>query len=68
MDKQRLDGPDEQRADVYPGLVWPSLESIDRSCKIFPSSKSEWKEAYLLIGGVTLTAVAFVAIVAELLL
>lgn len=68
MDKQSLDGPSEQRVNEYPGLVWPSLESINESCKLLPSSKSEWKEAYFLIGGMTVAAVAFVAIVAELLL
>lgn len=67
MDEQRLGGPSEQRVNVYPGLVWPSLDSIDEDYRlmILPSTKAEWKEAGALIGLMAVVVGAFVAIIAE---
>lgn len=70
MDEQCLDGPTEQRVNAYPGLVWPSLDSIDDGYRlmILPSTKAEWKEAGALMVFMAFAAVAFVAIVAEFVL
>lgn len=70
MDEQRLDGPNEHLVNAYPGLVWPTLDSLDENRKIiiFPSSRREWMEAGIFASVIAAAALAAIAIVADLLM